>query len=165
MENVKLPAALNCVEIALTLFDRLVIDSGREVPRVAHHAGVGITERLEGDVGNGRRFPFGLPRSDNANYLWIQIFASALNETGRAGFVMANSASDAAHSEQRIRQLLIEAGLVDVVVAISSNFFYTVTLPVTLWFLDKGKAGTDRENTVLLYTSTVRGPLNLPIEV
>ena len=52
-------------------------------------------ERLEGDVGKGRRFPFGLPAADNANYLWIQLFYSALSEKGRAGFVMANSASDA----------------------------------------------------------------------
>lgn len=92
-------------------------------------------ERLEGDA----RFPFGLPNSNNANYLWIQLFYSALNDHGRAGFVMANSASDARHSEQEIRRKLIESGAVDVIVAVSSNFFYTVTLPVTLWFLDKGK--------------------------
>ncbi len=91
-------------------------------------------ERIKDDP----RFPFGLPKTDNANYLWIQIFYSALNEAGRAGFVMANSASDARGSELEIRRQLIEAGVVDVMVAISSNFFYTVTLPCTLWFLDKG---------------------------
>ncbi len=90
--------------------------------------------------GRGRRFPFGLPRTDNANYLWIQLFYSALNATGRAGFVMANSASDARSSEQEIRQKLIEARAVDVMVAVGPNMFYTVTLPCTLWFLDKGKA-------------------------
>lgn len=95
------------------------------------------------------RYSLGIPDADNANYLWIQIFASALNESGRAGFVMANSASDARSSEQRIRQDLIEAGLVDVIVAVSSNFFYTVTLPVTLWFFDKGKATTPRRDQVL----------------
>ena len=95
------------------------------------------------------RFPFGLPRTDNANYLWIQQFYSALNTSGRAGFVMANSAGDAGHSERDIRRQLIESGAVDVMVAIGTNFFYTVTLPVTLWFLDKAKAGTDREDTVL----------------
>ena len=62
---------------------------------------------------------------------------------------MANSAGDAGHSETEIRRQLIESGAVDVMVAIGTNFFYTVTLPVTLWFLDKGKAGTDREDTVL----------------
>src|SRR4051812_25561777 len=60
-------------------------------------------ERLASDVGDGRRYPFGLPRTDNANYLWIQLFYSALNTKGRAGLVMANSASDAGHSEKEIR--------------------------------------------------------------
>ena len=66
-------------------------------------------ERLKDMVGPGRRFPFGLPRTDNANYLWIQLFHSALNEKGRAGFVMANSASDARSSEQELRRQLIES--------------------------------------------------------
>jgi len=100
-------------------------------------------------VGPGRRFPFGLPRSDNANYLWIQLFYSALNAKGRAGFVMANSASDARSSEQELRQKLIEARAVDVMVAVGPNMFYTVTLPCTLWFLDRGKAKTKRADTVL----------------
>jgi len=106
-------------------------------------------ERLKDMVGPGRRFPFGLPRTDNANYLWIQLFYSALNATGRAGFVMANSASDARSSEQELRQKLIEARAVDVMVAVGPNMFYTVTLPCTLWFLDKGKAKTKRADTVL----------------
>jgi type I restriction enzyme M protein len=106
-------------------------------------------ERLEGDVGPGRRFPFGLPRTDNANYLWIQLFYSALNEKGRAGFVMANSASDARASEQELRRQLIESRAVDVMVAVGPNMFYTVTLPCTLWFFDKSKAETPRADTVL----------------
>ena len=106
-------------------------------------------ERLKEMVGPGRRFPFGLPRTDNANYLWIQLFYSALNRQGRAGFVMANSASDARASEQDLRQQLIEARAVDVMVAVGPNMFYTVTLPCTLWFLDRGKAGTPRADTVL----------------
>jgi type I restriction enzyme M protein len=106
-------------------------------------------ERLEGDAGKGRRFPFGLPTSDNANYLWIQLFYSALNNTGRAGFVMANSASDARSSEQELRRQLIEDRAVDVVVAVGPNMFYTVTLPVTLWPLDRGKKKTARADTVL----------------
>jgi type I restriction enzyme M protein len=100
-------------------------------------------------IGGDQRFPFGLPKPDNANYLWIQLFYSALNDHGRAGFVMANSAADASHSEREIRRKLIESGAVDVMVAIGPNFFYTVTLPVTLWFLDNGKRGTDREDAVL----------------
>jgi type I restriction enzyme M protein len=102
-------------------------------------------DRLAGDP----RFPFGIPKPDNGNYLWIQLFGSALNPTGRAGFVMANSVGDAGHSERDIRQQLIESKAVDVMVAIGTNFFYTVTLPVTLWFLDNGKKGTPREDTVL----------------
>ena len=106
-------------------------------------------ERLKDMVGPGRRFPFGLPRPDNANYLWIQLFHSALNATGRAGFVMANSASDARSSELEIRQQLIENKAVDVMVAVGPNMFYTVTLPCTLWFLDRGKAETPRADTML----------------
>jgi len=100
-------------------------------------------------VDDKARFPFGMPRTDNGNYLWIQMFYAALNEKGRAGFVMANSASDARSSEQDIRQQLIEAKAVDVMIAVSSNFFYTVTLPCSLWFFDKAKKGTDREDKVL----------------
>ena len=93
-------------------------------------------ERLAGDP----RYPFGIPRTDNGNYLWIQHFHSALNKKGRAGFVMANSAADARSSEQEIREKIIRAGHVDVMVAIGPNFFFTVTLPCTLWFFDKGKS-------------------------
>ena len=106
-------------------------------------------KKLSAVTGPGRRFPFGTPSVDNANYLWIQLFYSSLNEKGRAGFVMANSASDARGSEQAIRQKLIEAKAVDVMVAVGPNMFYTVTLPCTLWFFDRGKIGTARENTVL----------------
>lgn len=85
------------------------------------------------------RFPFGLPRTDNANYIWIQQFLYSLNNKGRAGFVMANSASDARHSELEIRKQLIESGVVDIMISVGPKFFYTVTLPCTLWFLDKNK--------------------------
>ena len=95
------------------------------------------------------RFPFGLPKPDNGNYLWIQTFYSALNATGRTGFVMANSASDARGSELEIRRKLIEDRSVDVIIAVATNMFYTVTLPVTLWFLDRGKKNTDRAEQVL----------------
>jgi type I restriction enzyme M protein len=101
--------------------------------------------RLEGD----KRFPFGVPKPDNGNYIWIQAFYSALNAKGRAGFVMANSAGDAGGSELQIRRKLIQDHAVDAIISVSSNFFYTVTLPVTLWFFDRGKRATDRENKVL----------------
>ena len=102
-------------------------------------------ERIKDDP----RYPFGLPKADNANYLWIQIFYSTLNAKGRAGFVMANSAGDARGSELEIRQKLLKAGAVDVMVSIGPNFFYTVTLPCTLWFLDRGKSKTNRKDKVL----------------
>ena len=106
-------------------------------------------ERLKDDVGLGRRLPFGMPRTDNANYLWVQLFYSSLTANGRAGFVMANSASDARSSEQEIRRALVEARAVDVIVGVGPNMFYTVTLPCTLWFLDKGKAKTRRADSIL----------------
>ncbi|MEW5813927.1 MAG: class I SAM-dependent DNA methyltransferase [Spirochaetota bacterium] len=102
-------------------------------------------DRLKDDP----RFPLGLPKIDNANYLWIQIFYSALSKKGRAGFVMANSAADARASELEIRKRLIQGRAVDVMVAVGSNMFYTVTLPCMLWFLDKGKKGTERQDKVL----------------
>jgi type I restriction enzyme M protein len=101
--------------------------------------------KLEGD----RRFQFGLPTADNGNYIWIQAFYSALNANGRAGFVMANSAADVGGSELEIRRKLIDEKAVDVIVAVASNFFYTVTLPVTLWFLDRRKRKTERADRIL----------------
>ena len=107
-------------------------------------------DRVDKDrIKDDQRYPLGMPRADNANYLWIQIFYSSLNEAGRAGFVMANSAADVRASELEIRRKLIEDRAVDVVIAVGSNFFYTVTLPVTLWFLDRGKADTERADKVL----------------
>ena len=100
-------------------------------------------------IADDPRFPFGIPRPDNGNYLWIQIFWSALNDKGRAGFVMASSASDARQSELEIRKQMVDDGTVDVMVAVGSNFFSNVTLPCTLWFFDKGKKGTDRSGKVL----------------
>lgn len=76
----------------------------------------------------------------NANYLWINLFATSLKPQGRAALVMANSASDARHSEADIRQALIEANLIYGMLTMPSNMFYTVTLPATLWFFDKAKA-------------------------
>lgn len=80
----------------------------------------------------------------NANYLWINLFASSLNENGRAGLVMANSASDARHSEADIRRSLIEEGLIYAMITLPSNMFYTVTLPATLWFFDKASERDER---------------------
>jgi type I restriction enzyme M protein len=102
-------------------------------------------ERLKDDP----RYPFGLPKTDNANYLWIQVFYSTLNDAGRAGFVMANSAGDARGSELEIRRKMLEDRAVEVMVSVGPNFFYTVTLPCTLWFLDRGKKKSGRKDKVL----------------
>lgn len=107
-------------------------------------------KKLKNDAGEvDARFPFGLPTVNNANYLWINLFYAALNPKGRAGFVMANSASDAGGSERELRRKLIETGAVDCIIAVGPNMFFTVTLPVTLWFLDRGKAKGPRGDQVL----------------
>jgi type I restriction enzyme M protein len=92
-----------------------------------------------------------LPKNDNANYLWIQYFYNYLKPTGRAGFVMASSASDAGHTEKDIREKLVKTGAVDVMMAIGNNFFYTRSLPCTLWFFDRAKAtNTAQSDKVLM---------------
>lgn len=101
---------------------------------------------------NAGRLPFGIPGVDksgksfsNANYLWISYFYSYLNENGRAGFVMASSATDSSRKEKDIRQKIVETGHVDVMVSVGNNFFYTLSLPCSLWFFNKGKAENLKE--------------------
>jgi len=96
------------------------------------------------------RLPFGLPKADNGNYLWIQYFYSYLNEKGRAGFVMASSATDAGNSEKLIREKLIETKDVDVIVSVGNNFFYTRSLPCHVWFFDKGKPLANKNKILML---------------
>ncbi|MCX6250558.1 MAG: class I SAM-dependent DNA methyltransferase [Bacteroidetes bacterium] len=92
-----------------------------------------------------------LPKNDNANYLWIQYFYNYLKPKGRSGFVMASSASDAGHSEKDIREKLVKTGAVDVMMAIGNNFFYTRSLPCTLWFFDRVKEQDgERKDKVLM---------------
>lgn len=100
------------------------------------------------------RLPFGAPLTGkgtigNGNYLFMQYFYSYLNETGRAGFVMASSATDAGNAEKLIRQKLIETGHVECIVSISNNFFYTRSLPCHLWFFNKGKK-EENKNKILM---------------
>lgn len=91
-----------------------------------------------------------LPKNDNANYLWILYFYNYLKPTGRAGFVMASSASDAGHSEKEIREKLVKTGAVDVMMAIGNNFFYTRSLPCTLWFFDRAKESDKKKSDKVL---------------
>jgi type I restriction enzyme M protein len=81
----------------------------------------------------------------NANYLWINLFATSLKPAGRAALVMANSASDARNSEADIRKNLVKSGVIDGMLTLPKNMFYTVTLPATLWFFDKSNAGTEHK--------------------
>ena len=85
----------------------------------------------------------------NANYLWISYFATSLNDKGKAGLVMANSASDAGGSELDIRKKMIEEGIIKQIVTLPSNMFSSVTLPATLWFFDKEKAKSENKNEIL----------------
>lgn len=102
-----------------------------------------------------KRLPFGVPKIGkgtitNANYLWMQYFHSYLNDTGRAGFVMASSATDAGHAEKLVRQQLIESGAVECIVAVSNNFFYTRSLPCHVWFYNKGKLPENRDKILMI---------------
>lgn len=99
-------------------------------------------------IRDDKRFSYGIPKPDNANYLWIQIFLNSLSSKGRAGFVMANGA-ESSKSESDIRKKMLEDKAVDVMIAIGTNFFYTVTLPCMLWFFDKGNKDTNRKDKVL----------------
>lgn len=92
----------------------------------------------------------GIPKADNGNYLWIQYFYHYLNAQGRAGFVMASSATDAGNTEKAIRQELIATGAVDCIVAVGNNFFYTRSLPCHVWFLDKGKRAENQDKILMI---------------
>lgn len=105
---------------------------------------------------NAGRLPFGLPSVNknkevgNANYLWISYFYSYLNEQGRAGFVMASSATDSQGKDKDIREALIRTGHVDVMISVGNNFFYTKSLPCSLWFFDKAKSETIRDKVLFI---------------
>jgi type I restriction enzyme M protein len=103
------------------------------------------------------RLPFGLPGVNakskeigNANYLWISYFYAYLNDHGRAGFVMASSATDSANKDRDIREKLVCTGDVDVMVSVGNNFFYTLSLPCSLWFFDKAKRAENRDKVLFI---------------
>ena len=103
------------------------------------------------------RLPFGLPGVNaktkeigNANYLWISYFYAYLNDHGRAGFVMASSATDSANKDRDIREKLVRTGDVDVMVSVGNNFFYTLSLPCSLWFFDRDKKADIRDKVLFI---------------
>ncbi|MBM3596478.1 MAG: SAM-dependent DNA methyltransferase, partial [Alphaproteobacteria bacterium] len=158
------PEDMQTAETAL-LFLQLIMRKLKRKGRGAPHGGraavvvpdgtlfnVGVASRIKEQLVKGFnlhtvvRLPFGLPGTNaktgaisNANSLWIQYFYAYLNDTGRAGFVMASSASDAGNKDRDIREKMVKTGHVDVMMAIGNKFFYTRSLPCTLWFFDKGK--------------------------
>ena len=105
---------------------------------------------------SAKRLPFGLPSINknkevgNANYLWISYFYSYLNKKGRAGFVMASSATDSQGKDKDIRESLVKTGHVDVMVSVGNNFFYTKSLPCSLWFFDKGKSDSIKDKVLFI---------------
>lgn len=105
---------------------------------------------------NAGRLPFGLPSVNgnkevgNGNYLWISYFYSYLNETGRAGFVMASSATDSQSKDKGIREQLVQTGDVDVMISVGNNFFYTKSLPCSLWFFDKAKRAENKDKVLFI---------------
>lgn len=103
------------------------------------------------------RLPFGLPGVNaktkeigNANYLWISYFYAYLNDHGRAGFVMASSATDSSNKDRDIREKLVRTGDVDVMVSVGNNFFYTLSLPCSLWFFDRNKHADIRDKVLFI---------------
>lgn len=103
------------------------------------------------------RLPFGLPgvnakkkEVSNANYLWISYFYAYLNDHGRAGFVMASSATDSANKDRDIREQLVRTGDVDVMMSVGNNFFYTLSLPCSLWLFDRAKRPENRDKVLFI---------------
>lgn len=102
------------------------------------------------------RLPFGMPSINknkevgNANYLWISYFYSYLNAHGRAGFVMASSSTDSQGKDKDIREKLIKTGHVDIMISVGNNFFYTKSLPCSLWFFDKGKDEAKKDKILFI---------------
>lgn len=105
---------------------------------------------------NAKRLPFGMPGINknkeigNGNYLWISYFYSYLNERGRAGFVMASSATDSQGKDKDIREKLVKTGHVDAMLSVGNNFFYTKSLPCSLWFFDKGKSKAIKDKVLFI---------------
>ena len=105
---------------------------------------------------SAKRLPFGMPGVNknkevgNGNYLWISYFYSYLNEHGRAGFVMASSATDSQGKDKDIRESLVKTGHVDAMISVGNNFFYTKSLPCSLWFFDKGKSEEIKDKVLFI---------------
>ena len=124
------------------------------------------SEKIKADS----RLKYGLPGISskgktigNGNYLWIQYFNTYLNKTGKAGFVMASSATDASGKEKDIRESLVRSGDVDVIISVGNNFFYTRSLPCTLWFFDKNKLEENKDKVLMIDARNIFRKVNRKI--
>lgn len=99
-------------------------------------------DRVQGD----KRFKYGTPPNSNANYMWIQHFIYHLASNGTAGFVMANGSMSVGGVEGEIRRKIIEDDLVDCIIALPVQLFYTTQIPACLWFITKNKGQKSHRN-------------------
>ena len=115
-------------------------------------------ERLRDD----KRWEYGVPPTGNANFAWVQHLVHHLSPRGAAGFVLANGSMSSSQSgEGEIRKNLIEADLVDCMVALPGQLFYSTQIPVCLWFLSRDRRGDkrrDRRGEVLFIDARKLGP-------
>jgi len=111
-------------------------------------------ERIKDDP----RFSYGTPKTDNGNYLWIQIFLNSLNKHGKAGFVMHNSAADA---ENEVRSRIVDDNVIDVIITTSPNLFYNVSLPSSLWFIDKNRKQKKQNKILFIDASSFYAPVDI----
>jgi type I restriction enzyme M protein len=110
-----------------------------------------------------KRWKYGVPPPGNANFAWVQHFLSKLSPTGLAGFVLANgSMSSNASGEGEIRKSIVEGDLVDCMVALPGQLFYSTQIPVCLWFLARDKKNgrfRDRRGHVLFIDARKMGTM------
>ena len=122
-----------------------------------------VSDWWDAKLGDDPRWKYGTPPKGNANFGWVQHFIYHLAPHGTAGFVLANgSLSSKSSGEGDIRRKLVEAGLVDCVVAMPDKLFLNTGIPVALWFVSKGRAGNghrERRDEVLFIDARKLGTM------
>ena len=106
------------------------------------------------------RFRYGVPPDGNGNYAWIQHYIYHLAPNGKAGFVMANGALSGGGIEKEIRKKIIKDDLVYGIIATPAKLFYTVSLPVSLWFLRKSKPDHMKGKVLFIYAKKMFKPIS-----
>ncbi|PTM85356.1 type I restriction-modification system subunit M [Dietzia psychralcaliphila] len=122
-----------------------------------------VSDWWDAKLGDDPRWKYGTPPKGNANFAWVQHFINHLAPNGTAGFVLANGSLSSKNSgEGDIRRKLVEAGLVDCVVAMPDKLFFNTGIPVALWFVSKGRAGNghrERRDEVLFIDARKLGTM------